>query len=392
MADLQAISLPAAPRPQEGEALSCWIARVADAHGASLGDFEKTFGFVAIDLDRDQARGVRRSLAAATALPDRELVALIHPALLGSRPSCLGRLRRSDPGAMWAVCRSCLHVDLDAGRPPYVRARWTHPLSAWCFDHEEGLVAYETQEVEIVSCGVLAPRISRVYSDAVVRPQPSRQFLRTQKALLEGQVSDPWLLALHDIAEALLCQEAFGAGPRSLLISHWLNARNEEAWRDRADLIHWASLWSLSATKRLALLAIAAEFFDEPDDPLGEPASPRLAQYLGRAERTVLVKHDGVFRPERTYRPKATGYRRLVHAIWDPLFDVAARLGPEDARTLQVASLHWPAELRRRMLYAAAFGVAVGSTRQPRCARNGSQSAVHRQGRVDHGPDAAQAP
>jgi TniQ len=127
-------ALPLAPRPYPGEALSCWVARVASRYGATADDLcRHLLGGQGPGLDRVERLDHRADpelvgllAAAARIAPDR--LRALRVTLDDGIATCWHRTT-----ATW--CPDCVSADLAHGPEVYDRAIWRLGCFVVCPDH-----------------------------------------------------------------------------------------------------------------------------------------------------------------------------------------------------------------------------------------------------------------
>jgi hypothetical protein len=134
-----------APSPEVDEALSSWLARIAEAHLLTISELQREIGGAVSTLDRSDLTLLPR-LALMTRIPSEVLSSLVLPDFV-AEPARPG----PPPPNSWSVCSLCLRADQERGGVPYVRRAWTDPLFIYCPVHEEPLVPHGNSPVKIVS-------------------------------------------------------------------------------------------------------------------------------------------------------------------------------------------------------------------------------------------------
>ena len=279
-------------------------------------------------------------------MPVSALLATLSPDLL-AHPLSAGPA----PPDAWAVCPACLAQDVEEGRPPYVRATWTHPLTTHCQVHTRPLISHAASSIKVADDEMVFDRHperparwdalgERPFDNPGVVARVASGLRQREKGRSE------WLklrFAIRDIVDGLGTLTR-GVHPRALM-NHF-----EEPLFGRRSLIGALRLpvgWmaEMDATTRLLYVRVALFVLAEPPDPSSADVGP-----LGAVWLRDLYAHS---------RPR--GWEaRFKHAIRDPLLLFATQLPRETILALDERSLAWPADLRRRWTYAAAAGAIGG--------------------------------
>lgn len=335
-----------APRLLPGEALSSWLVRLAEMHRLTVSELQEVIGFPLTAFERGNITGLDRVFAMAKLSPlSGEAIAspdlLAHPMPPGPAPP-----------AGWAVCKRCLRSDSRAGRPPYVRLRWLHPLATHCDAHREPLTPHGNTTVKVASASTLwggkkAPiveagdelleaanfdepaMLSRVREHLSGRYDVDqtiklRSAVRDITAALAVRMDRDPAFALMSLFERPLLGRGAAPGGR------WL----EREWWARVD-----------AARRLLYVRVALLALAEPVDPTAKERKwPLASDWLAWRYGHLAPGWQSVF----------------AHASLDPLLLMALELPRGVVSELCEASLAWPTDLRRRWTYAAA-AVAMGA-------------------------------
>jgi hypothetical protein len=110
------------------EAISSWLFRVADIHLLTRDEVAWEIGSDPESIERGHIDCLEQ-VAAVTNITEERLIDAIHPDLI-SNPMPLFRA-----GKEAVACLNCLTEDRRAGRAPYIRTTWTHPLTVCCHVH-----------------------------------------------------------------------------------------------------------------------------------------------------------------------------------------------------------------------------------------------------------------
>lgn len=335
-----------APSLLPGEALSSWLARLAGAHLMTVAELQEAVGYPLTAFERGNLEGLDRVLVMTNvpSLPDE---AISQPDLL-AHPIHPG----PPPPENWAVCRRCLQRDLGAGRVPYVRLRWLHPLATHCDVHQSPLIPHGNSNVKVASASTLgggkkAPIVEA--GDELLEAATfdnSAMLARVREHLSgSGSVDQTIKLrsAVRDIAAALTVR--MDRDPAFALMSLFerpllgRGAAPGGRWPERE---WWARV---DAARRLLYVRVALLALAEPVDPTAKERKwPLASDWLAWRYSHLAPGWQSVF----------------AHASLDPLLLMALELPRGVVSELCEASLAWPTDLRRRWTYAAA-GVAMGA-------------------------------
>lgn len=344
-ADLSAL----APAPQTGEALSSWLARVAQAHLLTTSELGREINSSIGALDRGNVEPLSRI-----------------GRMTGFKPSLLARhvaadlvaepLRQTlEPPFCWAVCKTCLAADRDAGEPLFIRSQWLHPLSTACSVHSTALAPYDRTTPPVVDPDVFArvgqgaaqlhedPLLGAAQFDDRTGWARVNQVLAAADADLEACLA--LRAAVRDIIDALATQVRLPAsGPLIRFFEEMLLPGRKSTRTGIARLPR--GLWvDFDATDRLLFVRIALMIIGAPADPAGAEVSP-----MGRGWLMAEYRHS-----------RFPGWQDVFdEAIEDLMFPLAMLLPREAVVQLGERSRRWPSDLRRRWTYAAAVGAVGG--------------------------------
>lgn len=142
------LSFPAV-RPEEGEALSSWLARIARAHLLDLDHVADEIGCRVQLVDHAPDDETVGRIAHRIGTTRQVIRNSLHPLSSPATRPVHGQLD-------WRICSACFAADVEQGRVPYVRLAWLHPLSTICVEHRSALTiptvgewcALTTDEVE----------------------------------------------------------------------------------------------------------------------------------------------------------------------------------------------------------------------------------------------------
>lgn len=333
-----------APRQQPGEALSSWLARVAQASLLTTREMSHELGQGLSDFDRGHVQGIPLAARMLGCPVDQLTTSIVWD--LGREPLPTG----PEPPACWAVCVRCLQEDLGEGRSPYVRSSWTHPLATVYHVHRQHLVGYDASPVKIVEDGTF-------FGDSMP-PVPDRDVL------LEAANFDDWTMlervhgaiskgagsgnleavlrlrrAVADVVDALgTRQDRRSTRALMTIFEEHFFGRRALAAAYRLPTGWWCSM---DAVTWLLYVRMALLIHSEPPDPALGEKSPFGEEWLsGRYAHA----HVGGWRSA------------FAHAVVDPLFALTVELPRDVIAALGDRSVDWPADLRRRWTYAAAAG------------------------------------
>ena len=301
-----------APSLVPGEALSSWLARLADAHLITVAELQEVIGGPLTAFERGNLKGLDRVIA-MTGLRGLSADAIAPPDLRAHpiRPG-------PPPPECWAVCRQCLEADVEAGRA-------TH-----CDVHRAPLAPHGNSPIPIASALTLWGEQGR--------PKETRDIL------LEAA-------ALQDIAAALAVRlNGYSySGSLMSLFEEPIFDRKSAPGALQIEREWWARL---DAATRLLYVRVALFILAEPPDPAAR-------------DRKWPLRPDWLTSRYRHY--KSRGWDALfAHAARDPLLLVATELPAKMVLELGEMSLAWPADLRQRWTYAAAEGVSFFEWRSVR--------------------------
>lgn len=328
-----------APRRLDGEALSSWFVRVAQANFLSVRECASLTGVRPQGLDRDSFDDLT-AFAAALGIPLTELLA--------DRP--LGRnwsngVLGPGPPFCWAVCRRCLQDDQQAGRVGHVRTIWTAPLAAWCTRHHQPLVPHRDGGLDLIGEGQmpamalagegvwthlqnLAPQELAAINE-LAQAVPAACGWRDGEQVGKDRITrEQFTLGplgeCLDLVDALATRSSFGQGGGVLGVLH-------RFWRlpyvrERSQRLDQGMLAMMDAADRLVFVRAAARLWVGSRPPAG--LSWLEAYLYARGLGPVLG--------------------RLGAAAHDPLIVLGFQLTRSDRRKLTERATRWGADLARR--------------------------------------------
>ena len=285
---------------------------------------------------------MRVDVAALGAMVPADLLA--HPMRPGPRP----------PHA-WSICRRCLEEDQVQGRAPYIRQAWTHPLSAFCRAHNAPLVPHGNSEIKIASDLTLfgdgvEPREPVDNLLGVVAFDDEKMVARVFQVLdgttsirrLEDRLGLRW--AVRDIIDALATNmRAVGTGSLAAVLEQPLFQRKSLQGSNYLQMDWWSDI---DAATRLLYVRLALAILADPGDPVRNPKTSPLGPHW----LTLRYRHS-----------KTQGWQSVfTHAVPDLLFLLVMELPRHAVQELNERSMAWPADLRRRWIYAVAVGAVGG--------------------------------
>jgi hypothetical protein len=334
-----------APALRPDEALSSWIARIADAHLVTLDELQQELGFPIGALDRGEWPPIKR-LAAMTGVREGVLSSRVPVDLL-THPMRPG----PNPPHSWAVCEKCLAQDVEAGRPAYIRQSWTHPLATVCHLHEESLVPHGNSRIKI-ACrltlfgeGTEANEPTDALLGTVRFDDPAALARARRVVSARGSPRERLQLrwAVRDIVDALATARGQANGGSLMsLFEEPLFGRPSKPGSPQIQVNWWDIL---DAATRLLYVRVALFILAEPRDPI---LDDRIWP-LGDDWLSSRYRHSRVLGWQASFS----------HAVQDPLILVRSELPLRAVRQLDERSLGWPKDLRRRWGYVTA-AAAVG--------------------------------
>lgn len=240
------------------------------------------------------------------------------------------------------------------GRPPYVRALWTHPLATTCHVHRRHLVGYDASSVRIAN--------EATFFGSSMPPAPDRDTLLEaakfdDRAMLErvhtaistrdraGDGGEVLKLrrAVGDVVDALATrQDGRSTGALMTVFEEHFFGRRSKPAAYRLPTDWWCSI---DAVTRLLYVRMALLILSEPPDPALGAKSPFGENWLSAR---YAHAHVGGWRSA------------FAHAVVDPLLALTVELPRDVIVALGDRSVDWPADLRRRWTDAAAAG-ALGT-------------------------------
>jgi len=210
--DSATLSFPAV-RPEEGEALSSWLARIARAHLLDIDHVADEIGCRVQSVDHaptDQLIGrIAQRIGASTDV----VLAASHPLIT---PTVVPGHGDFD----WRVCSGCLTLDTEQGRALHVRRAWLHPLSTVCLEHHSALTIPTAEEWgQLTTDEVTPPRQDHGLRDLAREPLDS--LLRAARLVEAGPPSsrETQVLAreVSDLVDALGVQINYALGRGAIL-------------------------------------------------------------------------------------------------------------------------------------------------------------------------------
>lgn len=337
-----------APPQQPGEAVSSWLARVAQASLLTTKEISRELGQGLSDLDRGNPAGIPLAAKMLGCPPNQLTESILADLRVAPLPS------GPEPPRSWSVCVRCLQQDLGEGRPPYLRALWTHPLATVCHVHRRHLVGYDASPVKIV--------------DDTTFFGASRPPATDRDTLLEAAKFDAWPMlervndaisnpigpgglgevlglrcAVGDVVDALASrQDGRSTGALMTVFEEHFFGRKSLPAAFRLPNDWWCTI---DAVKRLLYVRMALLILSEPPDPDLGARSPFGEDWLA----------------SRYAHARSSGWRAtFAHAVVDPLIALTVELPWDAVAALGDRSVDWPSDLRRRWTYAAAAG-ALGT-------------------------------
>ena len=338
-----------APSREPDEALSSWLVRTAHAHLLTIPELEREIGGPVTAFDRGDVALIPRLATMMRA--DAAMLGAIAPVDLLAHPMGPG----PRPPHCWSVCSSCLEEDQSQGRAPYIRRAWTHPLSAFCRAHNSPLVPHGNSEIKIASDLTLfgdgvEPREPMDNLLGVLAFDDERMVARVFQVLdgttsirrLEDRLGLRW--AVRDIIDALATNmRAVGTGSLAALLEQPLFQRKSLQGSNYLQMDWWSDI---DAATRLLYVRLALAILADPGDPVRNPKTSPLGPHW----LTLRYRHA-----------KIQGWQSVfTHAAPDLLFLLVMELPRHAVQELNERSMAWPADLRRRWIYAVAVGAVGG--------------------------------
>lgn len=328
------LSFPAVRR-EEGEALSSWLARIARAH---LLDLDHVAAEIACRLqlvDHAPGEDVLVQIALRTAVDLDQVRAAVHPLL-----TTADRLSRGELD--WRVCACCLIDDAEAGRVPYVRTAWTHPLSTVCPLHRAPLlIPTEAQASAMLPFDVSLSRQDHGLSHLGQEPLDSLLFAAQMVDPAQSASTDviTSVREVRDLVDALSVQISLALG-RGAALTLFEEPRRGRHIAPLALTLPEGILTTLDPADRL-LFARAAIALRWPS-PGYRQEHEVLGDWFSRVVAVVVPK----------------GRRRVIGDVgMDPLGLLAVAMPAQPFHQLRARAGGWSDEFRAR--WAAAEQLAA---------------------------------
>jgi hypothetical protein len=279
------LSSPAVLRETD-ECLSSWLLRIALALGLSKAELEQELGTPLGILGFARGSEAVKRAAARTGVPASSLIAAIHPDNLARSPEALCEVPRA-----FAVCSDCLENDRAGGKQPYVRIAWTHPLSAWCLEHQKPLNALDNLELWEGSWSLMIEgplRSDRLLE--VATPLEAIGLERTAAFIADGAAVPvkQFTNEISDIVDALSVQANLVTGPGSVMgvFERRRRGRSNQSWGTQ---LPQGIMYAHSGADRLLLVRTALSIRTNACDGLGEWMSNYIQLAVPRGRRRALV-------------------------------------------------------------------------------------------------------
>jgi hypothetical protein len=316
-----------APSPQPGEAPSSWVARIAHAHHMLVDELVEAHACTLAALDRGQAQDAWSQIVSRT--PTRDAPAFSEVFL---KLANLGLFKEPAPrwglADWWCYCPTCIQGDLQAGRPPFIRSAWLHPIAFACVEHEIRLKAWPHGLERLAPNGAAKFELTSLGDiDAAWLTAGQLEIAKSLRT-----VEDPgWAQLVHCVLALAACLAIRSGrnhdGPAILKL---LTPADRTSSVKGAKDFRAETACEVDAAARLDLMALAASLVAHS---AADTTSPLV---LAELQRLLLA--GGRYRPR--LRPSASR---------DPLFIVLANLNERAGDAMARDLDRWPDNLQVRM-------------------------------------------
>lgn len=205
-------------QPEEGEALSSWLARIARTLLLDLDHVADEIGCKVQMVDHGPDEATIAQVALRTGASHQAIGKMVLP--------LSPQLARPTHGSLdWRVCSTCLAADTRQGRAPHVRLAWLNLLSTVCIEHRSSLTIPTADEWEVLTPDEAnSPRQDHGLRDLSAEPIDSLVYAARlfQLAQPSGADIDAVSGEVLDLVDALGVQvsQAMGRGAALTLFEH----------------------------------------------------------------------------------------------------------------------------------------------------------------------------